>query len=149
MLRYWNWAVLEGRVDVIGNKEHRSKRSPSQASLLHCFLFACHFVTPNHYKEHSMNCLASAFSFHNNLQPCFLSWFLEQSQLLQIRSVLDPHDFHSSLCCRGLDRARVPLDVLILVETAVSLSAICWKRGVEWWNLKIGGSFYYRWICED
>lgn len=98
---------MEGRVDVIGNKEHRSKRSPSQALLSHCFLTVCHFVTLNHYKEHLKNCSAFAFSFHNNLQPCFLSQFLERLRLLQIRSVLDPHDFHSSLLLsRAPSRAR-------------------------------------------
>lgn len=98
---------MEGRVDVIGNKEHRSKRSPSQALLLHCFLVVCHFVISNHYKEHSTNCSAFAFSFHNNLQPCFLSRFLERSLLLQIRSALNLHDFHSSLLLlRTRSRAR-------------------------------------------
>lgn len=44
---------------------------------------------------------------------------------------------HSSLilpCRRGLNYARVPLDVLVLAETAVSLCAICWvtrRRTIE------------------
>lgn len=144
---------MEGRVDVIGNKEHRSKRSPSQALLLHCFLIVCHFVISNRYKEHLTNCSAFAFSFHNNLQPWFLSRFLERSAYYCRYDRLSTLTTSILLsCCRWRDCARVPLDVLILVETAVSLSAIWWKRGIERWNLKIGGSisgyFYRRYTCE-
>lgn len=73
MLRCWNWAVSVGPTDAIGNKGRRSKKSPSLASLSHCVLIVCHFVVLNRCMVYSTNYSAFAFSFHNNLQPCFLS----------------------------------------------------------------------------